>query len=164
MHCLIKIKTKKFRHEKRDIFSSRYIKVKLIDAKSRFSAQNWSNISDISINSRHFGAKDWRNVYGKFQRLDSIKVSSVNPALIVPGRHSIRMWETTHASHVTVTPSTWRVLDQVGGEQCDVARIAGPLTLSCCFGGGCCVRSEPNSVNPETVPPPLNYILPPSDV
>lgn len=44
-------------------------------------------------------------------------------------------------------------------------RIAGPLTLSCCFEGGCCVRSEPNSVNPESVslPPPRplhNYILP----
>lgn len=65
---------------------------------------------------------------------NSIKVSRY-PALIVLGRQSIRMWQTTHASHVTVTPSTWRILDQVGVEQCDVARIAGPLTLSCCFGG-----------------------------
>lgn len=93
---------------KKEIFSSTYIKIKVIDAKTQ--AQSWSKIlkaSDISINSRFtLELKDWRNVYGKFQRLDSIKVSGVNPGLIVAGRQSIRMWQTTHASHVTVTPST----------------------------------------------------------
>lgn len=101
-----------------------------------------SQISDISINSRRsFHGLLWDKRFPK--RLWQIPTSQsgilskfrVNSALIVLGRQSIRMWQTTHASHVTVTPSTWRILDQVGVEQCDVARIAGPLTLSCCFGG-----------------------------
>lgn len=146
---LIKIETKKF-----DVWSKQILRnnvQQLILQKNIFKSQDHRCIakilaqtSDISINSHQsfprstLGlGKDCRNVYGKYEpsRSGILSKFRVNPALIVLGRQSIRMWQTTHASHVTVTPSTWRILDQVGVEQCDVARIAGPLTLSCCFGG-----------------------------
>lgn len=72
-----------------------------------------SQISDISINSRRsFHGLLWDKRFPK--RLWQIPTSQsrilskfrVNSALIVQGRQSIRMWQTTHASHVTVTPST----------------------------------------------------------